>query len=130
MNRILIILVALFTMGTAANATTLAAGGIFARRTQNTANCVLYNASDSVVTVLDSQIDSTFVTRVPTAFNDCHGALGPHNICNIQANIANNVVFGCKVLFSPDGARVRGVFSISNSPSPGVINVLQNVELR
>jgi hypothetical protein len=139
MRRALTVLAGLITMGTAANATTLAAGGIFGGTTQNLANCVLYNAGDSNVSVLDILIASTFVGRVPTSFNNCLGVLHPGAICNVQANIKNDASHACKVVFSPNGAAVRGVLVISSAANissqttgrnDSAITVLQNVELR
>ncbi len=71
MRRFLIIPVALITMGTAANATTLAAGAIYGGTTQAVANCYLYNADDSAVSVLQSQIIRHAAGPVPLASNSC-----------------------------------------------------------
>jgi hypothetical protein len=129
MNRILIISAALITMGAAANAATLSAGALFGGSSQNLANCLLYNAADSDVTISDSLIASTFVGRVQPSFNNCRGVFTHGSVCNIQANIVNNAAHACKVVFSPNGAAVRGVLMISNSKG-AVTTVLQNVQLR
>jgi hypothetical protein len=60
MNRIPIIFSALITMGTAANATTLAAGGMYGGPTQNTAVCYLFNSGSTTVSISQSAIIEQF----------------------------------------------------------------------
>jgi hypothetical protein len=123
MVRILIVLVALITMGTAANAaTTLAAGAIFGGPTQNTAVCYLYNAGGSPVSVSGSQIVQQFIGPVPLTVNQCGASLVAGGICGIAANAAPHA---CKFVISPDGGAVRGTLEIRSG-----LTVLKNVELR
>jgi hypothetical protein len=125
MGRILIVLVALITMGTAANATTLAAGAIFGGPTQNTAVCYLYNAGGSPVSVSGSQIVQQFIGPVPLTINQCDVPLVAGGICGIAANAANNAPYACKFVISPDGGAVRGTLEIRSG-----LTVLKNAELR
>ncbi|MGH8615000.1 MAG: hypothetical protein ACREYF_24000, partial [Gammaproteobacteria bacterium] len=125
MGRILIVLAALITMGTAANAaTTLAAGGIFAGTTQNTAVCYLYNAGNSAVSVRGSIVQQ-FIGPVPLTVNQCGAPLAAGAICGIAAKAVNNAPYACKFVISPDGAAVRGALELRNG-----LTVLKNVELR
>lgn len=114
MGRILILLVALISMGTAANATTLAAGGLYGGSTQNSVLCILYNFGVSAVSVSGGQISSEFAL-VPTTFNSCAGTLAAGGFCSIQANIRNDIAHACKVDILPNATTVRGEFVIRNA---------------
>jgi hypothetical protein len=116
MGRVLILLVALITMGTAANATILATGALFGASTQTTAICYLYNAGGSTVTVESSQIIQQNHGPITLSSNNC-SALAAGAICAISANIVNNVGHACKFVISPDGAEVRGTLLIT-APGP------------
>jgi hypothetical protein len=124
MGRMLIVLVALITMGTAANAATLAAGAIFGGPTQNTAVCYLYNAGGSPVSVSGSQIVQQFIGPVPLTVNQCGASLVAGGICGIAANAVNNAPYACKFVIS-DGVAVRGTLEIRSG-----LTVLKNAELR
>ena len=115
MNRIATVLAALITMGTAANATTLASGPNFGGATQNNAICYIFNAGSSPVTIVGTvEIISQFSGVLPLSFNGCgtNSTLARGAICNVNANIANNNPHACKVVITPDGGLVRGNLSI------------------
>jgi hypothetical protein len=115
MNRIATVLAALITMGTVANATTLASGASFGGPTQNNAICYIFNAGSSPVTIVGTvEIISQFSGVLPLSFNGCgtNRALASGAICNVNANIANNNPHACKVVITPDGGLVRGNLSI------------------
>ena len=101
MRRVPILFAALITMGTAANATTLAAGGIFGGTTQNTATCRLFNSGASAVSILTRQIIREGTGPLPLTFNFCGGALAAGAICTIQVNsIGNAVSHACKFVIN------------------------------
>ena len=124
----LAVLTALTTMGTAANATTLAAAG-YGGITQNTADCILYNAGTSKVSVSGAKIASVF-SPLPPTFNNCV-SLAAGAFCTIQANIVNNnISHACQVDVS-SSLDVRGSLVIRNvDPKFGVDQVLIDVPLR
>ncbi len=113
MRRILIVPVALITMGTAAHAAILAAGALWGGSVQDTAVCYVYNAGLSPVTVAGAQIIRQNFGAIPLLTNNC-GFLPPEGICAFAANIVNFVAHGCKVVVLPDGAAaaVRGTLDI------------------
>jgi hypothetical protein len=124
MGRILIRLVALMTLGTAANATTLAAGAMYGAPTQTTAVCYLFNAGNSTVSVSGSAIVSPS-GPVSLTSNTC-GSQSGGTTCFIIAPINKDLAYSCKFVISPDGAAVRGTLEIRNGSS----TVLQNAALR
>jgi hypothetical protein len=125
----LAMLAALTTMGTAANATTLAAAG-YGGITQNTADCILYNAGTSKVSVSGAKIASVFSGSLPLTFNNC-ASLAAGAFCTVQANIVNNnISHACQVDVS-SSLDVRGSLVIRNvDPKFGVDQVLIDVPLR
>ncbi|MCI0467802.1 MAG: hypothetical protein L0Y57_12480 [Beijerinckiaceae bacterium] len=125
MERVLIALAALITMATAANAATLAAGGIFAGTTQNTAVCYIYNSGTTAVSIVDRRIIQQFVGPVPLTVNQCGASLAAGAICGIAANAVNNAPYACKFDVIPSAAAVRGVLELRNG-----LTVLKNVDLR
>jgi len=128
MGRIFtLVLVALITMGTAANAaTTLAAGAIFGGPTQNTAVCYLYKRRRVLrSSVSGSQIVQQFIGPVPLTVNQCGCVAVAGGICGIAANAVNNAPYACKFVISPAGGAVRGTLEIRSG-----LTVLKNAELR
>ena len=111
MNRILIVLAALMSMGSAANATTLATGALYGGVTQNTAFCYFYNAGQSTVSISGKQIIREFVGPVPFFIDNC-GTLNAGTICRFAANIVKDSVHACKAVVDPDGSQVRGILDI------------------
>jgi len=127
MGRILIGLVALITMGTAAHATILAAGALYGGSTQTVAVCYLFNAGPVLVTVTQPKIISGAGASIPLTFNNCPSALFPGKICDFYVNpITNTQAFGCSVNVSGTGTDVRGTLDIRSSLG----TVLQVEQLR
>ena len=123
-------MVALFvtalTMGTAAQATILAAGAAFGGPTQAYAVCYLYNASNTFVTVSGAEISQQNLGPVRITSNSClQGLFGVRSICAFTAPIVDNAAHACQVTI-PDGADIRGTFEIENSDG----TVLHSVQLR
>jgi hypothetical protein len=119
---------ALITMGTAANAFPLAAAG-YGGNTQNTADCILYNAGSSPASISGGKIASVFAGSLPLTFNNC-ASLAAGAFCTIQANIVNNnISHACKV--DAGTIDVRGSLVIRHvDPKFGVDQVLTDVPLR
>jgi hypothetical protein len=133
MGRILIILVALIAMGTAAHAqTTLAAGGLFGGPTQNVALCYFYNAGTSPVTVTGGEIVQETSTVLPLAGNNCVAPLTPGKICRFFATPISTVfTHACKATITPDATDVRGTLEIRAANSGGAPGAtLQTEQLR
>jgi hypothetical protein len=131
MLAMLAMLAPLTTMGTAANAVpfTLGAAG-YGGNTQNTVDCILYNAGTSPVSVSGAKIASAFNGSLPLTFNNCV-SLAAGNFCTIQANIVNNdISHACKVDVS-SLLDVRGSLVIRNVNAKfGTDQVLIDVPLR
>jgi hypothetical protein len=128
MNRISTVFAALITMGTAANATTLASGANFGGPTQNNAICYVFNAGTSPVTIVGTvEIISQFSGVLPLSFNGCgtNSTLARGAVCNVNANIANTNPHACRIVINPDGGLVRGNLSIRAGST-----VLQNTDFR
>jgi hypothetical protein len=129
MCRILTVLVALLTMETAANATTLVSGPILGGPLQNLMVCYLYNASNTTVSVSGS-IFNHFTGLVPPTYNGCTAPLAPGAFCNINANPVNRAAYACKVVVSPSETAVRGIFSIGHNDTTSGYTPLFSTELR
>ena len=137
MNRIATVLAALITMGTAANATTLASGAIFHGPPQTPTGgiCTLFNAGPPGGTGPGSQVSvnvqiiSQFLGILTPSFNDCNGAPFKNGaICSVHVNFGNNdntAAHACKAVISPDGGLVRGFFTIQSGTTD-----LETTELR
>ena len=110
MGRIVIVLAALISMGTAANATTLVSGAIYAP-TQQSAWCILYNGGGTAVSV-SGRITNQFLGSLPLAFNGCTQPLAAGAFCGILANIPNKAANACTFVV-PSGQAVRGTFLIT-----------------
>jgi hypothetical protein len=128
MGRILIGLVALITMGTAAHAVTLAAGPLYGGSSQTVAVCYLFNADyANSVTVRRPEIISGGGTSLPLTVNNCPSTLAAGKTCNFYVNpITNTQAFGCRVIVSGTGTNVQGTLDIRSSLG----TVLQVEQLR
>ena len=125
MRKISIACLSLLTMGTAANATTLAAGGLYGGTTQVFALCYLYNAGTSSVNISGKHIIEEGVGPISFSADNC-GTLALGSICRFDAGIANNAVHACKAEVSPNDAHVRGILEIRD----GSGTPLQTEQLR
>jgi hypothetical protein len=131
MGRILIALVALITMETAAHATdtttTLAAGGLFGGGTQSVAVCYLFNAGAAPVTVTVPQIIEQNAGPLKLTENTCTGVLAGGSICVFFVNpVSNGAAHGCRVNVSGTGTNVRGTLDVR----AGTSMVLATEQLR
>lgn len=127
MGRILIMLVAVITMGTAAHATTLAAGLLYGGVTQETAVCYVYNAGDSTVSVSEIKIIAGNVA-LPLVQNTC-GTLAAGGSCfALVRPINRDSAHACKAVVPLNGANVRGTLDIRTGANDGL--VLQTEQLR
>jgi hypothetical protein len=131
MGRILIILVALITMGTAANAaTTLVSAPILGGPTQNLVVCYLYNAGNTAVSVSGS-IHNHFLGSLPLTFNGCGlQPLAAGAFCNMNANPPNSAAYACEIVVSPSGTAVRGTLMIGHNDTTSGFTPLNTTELR
>ncbi len=127
MLAMLAMLAALISMGTAANAFPLAAAG-YGGNSQNTADCIIYNAGSSPTFVSGGKIASTFNGSLPLTFNNC-ASLAAGAFCTIQANIVNNnISHACKV--DAGSVDLRGSLVIRHvDPVHGIDQVLTDVPL-
>jgi len=132
MGRILTGLVALITMGTAAHATTLAAGSLYGGTAQNQATCYLFNAGATAVTVKAPKIIREPGISLTLTFNDCPVSpdrLAAGAICVFAVKpIINSATHACRAVVDPDGAEVRGELDIRGGVGSGT--VLQVEQLR
>jgi hypothetical protein len=136
MGRILIVLVALITMGTAAHATNddthrhhiFAAGPLYGGGTQNQATCYLYNAGNFPVSVSGAQIIQQDFGPLPLVSNNCTGALAAGSICVFAATLPNGFAHACKAIAAGDVDDVRGELDIRGGVNSAT--VLQVEQLR
>lgn len=115
----------LLGLGAAANATTLAAGGIFGGSAQNAVVCYIYNSGSTGVSIIQEAIIQQSVGPVPLTVNQCGASLAAGAICGIAANAINNAPYACKFDISPNTTAVRGEMELRSG-----LTVLKNLELR
>ncbi len=129
MGRVLIVLVALITMATAANATTLAAGGLNGGPTAGAAFCYLFNAGSSPVTISAQAIFREGDATPLSLAGFCPVTLNAGTICRFFTPIVAGAANACKVVVDPDASTVRGTLEIrTNTTSSGT--PLQTEQLR
>jgi hypothetical protein len=110
--RRIILLVALISMGTAANANTLVSGPLFNPAAQ-TAWCYFFNASGTKVSV-SGRITNRFVGELHPTFNDCTiQQISPGGMCGILVNLPNTAANACTLVVSPSAEPVRAIFSLT-----------------
>lgn len=131
MLRKLSIVAVLLGMGTAAQASVLAAGSLCGGPTQSVAVRYIYNAGPG-----DAKITGLGIFREPNISlpiaNNCGAlpfVLASGSSCNIVASIVNNHAHNCRYVVVPNGTtvpNVRGGFEVRTANQ----TVLSNLELR
>jgi len=110
-RRVLAATVLLLGSSMAAQASTLATGGVYGGNTQSVAVCYLFNASSNTINVTTNQIIRQDGTSVALASDNC-SALAAGASCAISANITNNQAYSCKFVFPESKGEIRGVLDI------------------
>jgi hypothetical protein len=98
MGRILIVLVALITMGTAASAVEiLLSGPIHGSSSQNNATCYFFNGSGFNLSAPTIEIIGSSGV-MPIAYSNCASGVLARSFCGIAVNpIAPNDAYACKI---------------------------------
>ena len=128
MRRISALCLSLMIMGTAANATTLAAGGLYGGPTQGAALCYFFNAGNGTVSISGKQIFREGSGSVALTVDNCF-TLVAGGICRFASTITSGATHACEAVVTPDGAHVRGTLEIRTNIGPGG-TPLQTEQLR
>jgi hypothetical protein len=126
MKSKLMIGAALLSIGTVANAETLAGGAVYGGFAQKLAACYLFNAGIGPVTVTTNSIYQEGIAAPLALTTDTCNTLAPGATCVIATNIGNNATHSCRMVVSPTGSDIRGSIELRD----GQNNVLNNMELR
>ena len=115
---------ALLSMGTNAHAQQiLAAGSIYGGPAQVRAVCYFYNAGTAPVTLSSPLITDQTGTVVPLVVNQCGASLAAGTACGIAGDIANNAVYSCRTVVTPDATNVRGILEVRDSNQIPLLNI-------
>jgi hypothetical protein len=126
MKTQLLLSAVLLSIGTVANAETLAGGAVYGGVTQTQVACYLFNAGIGAVTVTTNSIyQEGIIAPLPLTADTCN-TLAPGATCVIATNVGNNATHSCRMVVTPTGSDVRGSIEIRDIRN----NVLNNQELR
>jgi len=103
MNRILLVLVALITMGTAAAAqpfnTLIASGPVYGGLAQTQVSCFIFNGGVNPITLTNARIVEFPGTSLPLTANSCTGTLAGGLMCNwTVTTILSTQPHACSIL--------------------------------
>jgi hypothetical protein len=114
-----------FALATAAKADVLAGGPIFGTVSQTRADCLLFNAGSSSVSITSVTLYDDGGSAVSPNVNTCSShPLGPNRTCYVFATI-NLHWYSCKAVVASK-TNIRGTLEIRDAQAA----VLDNVELR
>lgn len=124
----LVAVAVMLAMGATANAADiLSAGTIYGGPAQAVAVCYFYNSGTTPLGLSGTQLSDQFGNISTLTVNQCGSAtLLPGRACGIAANIANNSVYSCKTVVSPNKTDARGILEVRDSSQ----RTLQNIQLR
>jgi hypothetical protein len=112
---------AFLSIGTAANATTLVSGPLYAGTNQNNATCYLFNGGNSSIALPQILIIGNAGLQ-PPKINTCVGSLlAPGTYCGVNVAITSTDAVACKIIVNPDGVDLQGNLQVRNG-----LTVLQN----
>jgi len=121
MRRVLTTTVMLLGLSVAAHADILATGTLYSDPSQNAANCWLFNAGASSITVISKGIIGDDGSRVTLEFQNTCNVLAPGSTCGIAGPIGNKG-YACRFVITPSATDVRGDFQIRGPGGPfGVV---------
>jgi hypothetical protein len=120
MNRILLVLVALITMGTAAPAqpfnTLIASGPVYGGVAQTQVRCFIFNGGVNPITLTNARIIEETGVSLTLTSNTCTGTLPAAGICSWRVTtILNNRAHACTILVNsvlPNAPYIRGELDI------------------
>jgi hypothetical protein len=120
MQRALILVISLSAGGTAAQAATMAAGGLLSVGSSIT--CAFYNAGTSAVSFSGDKIIAGNGALLPLQEDTCTAGLNPATNCFFRTHIAGFVPVACQATVS-DAAGLRGVMNIYDSNNNQLVAV-------